>query len=419
MKAFGTAVAVCGVGLAWLGWVAPDDDWTVIVGGDVSGYLAPCGCAKPMVGGVRRKATAVRTLGSPDRTVYLENGPLSGGTGRQQEIKAETVAEILGQLEVAAVNLGRNDALLGPGIVGAIARFTGDRLVTASLAPSPTLGLPSGLPAGPFWVSGLMSGASGAATALGERALAEATALATIVREARDAEMPGIVLFDGLEEDARRLAATAPDLRLIVYRAEGDPPREPIRIGETWLVTPGEKGKHVLRLRFRGGRFEGYSVVRLGADTRDDPDAKRVYGRYLERVRDERLLARLPRRQTDPFAGNATCGSCHAEAWDIWKGSAHASALKTLEREGHDHDPDCVSCHVVGLDSLQGYVSRPKTPDLTDVGCESCHGPGLAHAERPYEVRMPKVGERSCVPCHVPNHSPGFDFSRYWQLIEH
>ncbi|MBC8065424.1 MAG: cytochrome c family protein, partial [Chlorobia bacterium] len=113
------------------------------------------------------------------------------------------------------------------------------------------------------------------------------------------------------------------------------------------------------------------------------------------------------------------CGKCHTESEKVWKKSKHAVALKTLEREGHDRDPDCVECHVVGLASIYGFTSRKATPGLTDVGCESCHGPGAKHSLTPKEVPMGKVGQESCMPCHKSENSPHFDFAKYWAKIAH
>jgi hypothetical protein len=174
----------------------------------------------------------------------------------------------------------------------------------------------------------------------------------------------------------------------------------------------------VLRLTFAGGRWDRYGVFSLGPEVKDDPDAARLYRTYLGRVETEKLLDKMPRAPSAAFAGNAKCIECHPKAGEVWKQSKHAAALATLERDGHARDPDCVSCHVVGLESEKGFRSRAETPQLTDVGCESCHGPGLAHAIMP-TLKMGIAGEKSCAKCHVPAHSPNFDFLTYWKRIAH
>ena len=49
--------------------------------------------------------------------------------------------------------------------------------------------------------------------------------------------------------------------------------------------------------------------------------------------------------------------------------------------------PNWISCHVVGWNPQKyfpyksGFWSLETTPQLTDVGCESCHGPGSRHVK--------------------------------------
>src|SRR5207253_234634 len=116
------------------------------------------------------------------------------------------------------------------------------------------------------------------------------------------------------------------------------------------------------------------------------------------------------RLKTISFAGSQSCGTCHSKALGVWKRSGHAKALGTLEHEGHDRDPECLPCHVVGLQSSHGFWSKQKTPQLAAVGCESCHGAGLGHAKNPWKVSLPKVTTSTCGSCHTSNTSPDFIF---------
>ncbi len=406
-----------GVGLAALPRSEPET-WTIVVGGDTAGYLAPCGCAKPMVGGVMRRATVVRNAVS-ERTLVLELGPLAGDLGRQSELKAETMAELLAGMGVDAIGLSADDARLGSAVVAGMARLSGDRLTTLSLAPGGAIDLPRTRSKGPFLIGSASVEATLMSRRLGESAVGLDLAVQSLLDDAKAEDKVPILLLDGKVDDARRLVENHPTLALVVYRAQGDPPQEPIRVGSTWLVSPGEKGKHVIRLEWDSGALKGYRTTKLGADLADDDRAATLYGEYQERVRSENLLARRPRSKGEAFAGSDACGTCHAAAFAVWKDSQHAEALATLEKTRHDADPDCVGCHVVGLDRDTGFQSRASTPQLTDVGCESCHGPGAAHAADPGKGKMAKAGAGSCAPCHVPDHSPGFDFASYWERIKH
>ena len=126
------------------------------------------------------------------------------------------------------------------------------------------------------------------------------------------------------------------------------------------------------------------------------------------------------------YVGGEICLHCHREAADVWRGTSHAQALHSLERDGQADSLDCLTCHSTGLLLPGGY--DPLEPDavLGAVGCESCHGPGSHHVQsRNNPVGSPEGSliERfpvdGCVRCHDPYNSPGFDFAEYWEKIRH
>lgn len=143
----------------------------------------------------------------------------------------------------------------------------------------------------------------------------------------------------------------------------------------------------------------------------------------------------LPVDDGDPFfVGQARCQDCHAAAHDFWENTSHASAVETLEVRHKQFDQNCIGCHVDGWEQPGGSVlgsieyeaelgGETFTKDLHEVGCESCHGPGSNHLLNPLDddgqphniVRSP--GEQQCTQCHVPEHSPTFDFDVYVDQI--
>ena len=65
---------------------------------------------------------------------------------------------------------------------------------------------------------------------------------------------------------------------------------------------------------------------------------------------------------------------------------------------------------IVG-DNKGGFKSIESTPDLADVGCETCHGPGSEHAETqdPQSItRKPAVA--TCTECHNSERIQDFKF---------
>lgn len=391
----------------------------LVLMGDTFGYLSPCGCTKPMTGGIRRRASAVRALTQGQPATVLESGGFVENTGRQDRLKAEALAEAMRHMGVAAVALTPEETRLGTGAVLSLRNLAGEIYIQSNLLEGDSAVGPRFSPHGPFLVGAATSRHAQIARALGLKSEStEQTAQALTDAAAEAGLMPVLMLADGREE-AERLAKAVPGLKLIQYRSTGKPLSAPVRVGETWLVSPGEHGKFVLRLLVKEGRFVAYAPIELGPEYADDPTVSRLYQRYLGRVEREGLLDLLPRSPAPKYAGTAACFACHSDAANAWKESAHAHALRTLIKDGHGRDPDCVGCHVVGLGKTTGFKTVKATPQLANVGCESCHGPGAAHVAGRGKVKLGKAGAKSCAPCHTLDNSPGFEFEPYWKKIAH
>jgi hypothetical protein len=137
------------------------------------------------------------------------------------------------------------------------------------------------------------------------------------------------------------------------------------------------------------------------------------------------------------YLGDAGClGICHyhSDSVEFWQKTRHAGAWKTLVDGGKDLSYDCVGCHVVGFDKGGGAnlwtlaqwqrhpgADRPPAagPDLRNVQCEACHGPGSLHARAPSKVPMPvrKPSEEVCLGCHTKEHSDTFAIAPYLRDI--
>ena len=74
--------------------------------------------------------------------------------------------------------------------------------------------------------------------------------------------------------------------------------------------------------------------------------------------------------------GRDGCRKCHLREFRSWQRTPHAKAFDILKDEGEDGNPDCVKCHVTGFGDASGFTSEADTPQLSNVTCEVCHGPG-------------------------------------------
>jgi len=141
-----------------------------------------------------------------------------------------------------------------------------------------------------------------------------------------------------------------------------------------------------------------------------------------------------------PSAADATyvtaakCKACHMKEYTVWAASKHANAWASLKPE-EQKNPECVSCHVTGAGKPGGG-----TPELQNVQCEACHGPGSnyksidimkksAYAANKDEAHKKAVGagliiptEDTCKTCHnakSPHFKPPFDFAAAKEKIKH
>ena len=121
------------------------------------------------------------------------------------------------------------------------------------------------------------------------------------------------------------------------------------------------------------------------------------------------------------YVGSRSCQLCHAAINDSWENSRHAEAMNSLVRESRQNDPDCLSCHVTGMEKQAPSELMWVQEDhpMAGVQCEACHGPGADHSQNPRSVGMQTVNEHTCTRCHTEFKDPGFDYSRDVHKVNH
>ena len=184
--------------------------------------------------------------------------------------------------------------------------------------------------------------------------------------------------------------------------------------------------------------------VAMEPGLKQNPDVKAARLAYNKSLKELNLSVE---REIPPVApgeafyiGTNQCAMCHAPANEFWEKSAHARAWETLEKRDKEFDQTCIGCHVVGYEkpggSVVGKVEYPATlrasesspeiswtKDLRDVGCENCHGPGSLHRLAPVDATgkpqhiLAGSGVDTCTQCHVPEHSPRFNYENYVRQI--
>lgn len=117
------------------------------------------------------------------------------------------------------------------------------------------------------------------------------------------------------------------------------------------------------------------------------------------------------------YVGYKKCKPCHMKIYKAWEKTSHAKAFQSMV-DSAGVDSNCVACHVVGYEQPGGFVDTTSTPLLTNVQCESCHGPGsiykrlpiMNNREKALEKGMVLPDEEVCKKCHTEERSPDFDF---------
>ncbi len=125
---------------------------------------------------------------------------------------------------------------------------------------------------------------------------------------------------------------------------------------------------------------------------------------------------------TDTLTKQTVCGTCHLDKQAAWAQTHHANAWADLQASGHA-TASCNPCHTVSslgnavTDTLVAFLA---TKDLRykDVQCESCHGPGAAHAAAPGLGNQPLASinvdtgtaiGNGCGECHTGANNPFVD----------
>jgi hypothetical protein len=471
-------------GSVFAGWERPRA--LLLITGELDGYIEPCGCTgkENQKGGLSRRQNLLRAVtGAQWPLVAVDLGNQVRRFGRQAEVKFQSVADGLREMGYAAVGFGPGDlrlpaeeliaavAAVGPETTPFVSANVGLLGLDAGITPRLQIVEAGGLRIG---ITSVLGDAEAEAIRNDSLEIVPATkALAEITKQLTTARCDHqILLAFASAEESRRLAAEYPQFDIVVTSGADEPPLVPPTLpgGQGVLVELGHKGMYAVAVGFfdkpqapvqdagtpaqtAAGRPIRTQRIPLDGRWGESQDMIRLLGTYqvqLETLGLEGLKVGRSRHPSGQrFAGSAACADCHAAAYEVWQQSPHASALTTLEEADprRNHDPECLSCHVVGWVPQKfepyesGFLSLEETPELVHQGCENCHGPAAAHAaveagdvvaseverdrlraELAMTIDTPEGRKKTinnCLECHDLDNSPSFDFDEYWPAVEH
>ncbi len=166
-----------------------------------------------------------------------------------------------------------------------------------------------------------------------------------------------------------------------------------------------------IRLLSKGPENAQINALAVESDRLDKERKKeQQLARQREREDANKLQTTAKIHQRGGVFGAESCKSCHEPVYDTWMQTPHATAFATLAEADSWDDPDCIGCHVTGVEDKTYVADVNLPPEVWNVQCEECHGSGLQHAR---DGSYMTSGEATCRKCHDPDNSPEFDYELY------
>ena len=403
----------------------------IIYSGNTLGELKPCGCAKEEdQGGIERRMDYLNGVRAESENVLLvDTGDNFKEPTRQGKVKAKYLMQAMMRMKYDAVLPGDHDFVYGKSFLKEQKDLPWI-LSNVDLDPLAKVKLKSfgnGLIVAVIAVADpdLLYGSRHAQ----DKVIDAKKAVQSQLRQLEGETPPDLVVL--LTHMKREKALAFLDVAGVDVIVNGHMEKEtdlidmqPVRKNGRIFVQPGPRGQKMgeltVALDAHGGKAFDQKMVPLGSKVDLDPGMVQLYDQYNKEVEDiffASLSARKGKKKK-MFATETACKTCHPKIHSAWENSRHGNAYSTLRKINKAFDPECLICHVVGWNQPGGFVSEIDTPDLMNVQCEVCHGPALKHMETP-APGFGKDAKQACKNCHVKNHSPRFNFDKYWDKIKH
>lgn len=418
-------------------------DLVLVLSGQTYGYLQKCGCSSPQKGGLERRFNFIESLKDRGwEVVGLDVGdvprPLPySPTPEQTLTKYEVAMQAMKLMGYKAVGVGREELSLP--LLNGLSKYSlqkGNefpRVHAANIAnredfpgangsalvESDVIASKSGINVGVLSVAGAELVLKNV-----DRSVKYTPQTAPVVnRILKDWKTPGknthvnIMLYQGPYEwtepdsgkkmDAQTAAEGFPDFHIILCKTpdDSDAPNMPTVVngGKTMICQVGQKGQSVGVIgiyKVDNGTELYYQRVIMTEEFETPADKEKghpvlkLLQDYSDTVRDNDYLSEMGKRKKlhavqaqhkeAAFVGDTQCYVCHKEEWTEWSKSKHSHAYDALAKiakhpVGRNFDGECIICHTVGYEYQTGYLNEKKTPQLKNVQCENCHGPGSLH----------------------------------------
>jgi len=346
--------------------VRATDGIVVFFTGSELGALKPCGCSGGQLGGLSKRRAVFDRVPVSNRMV-IGAGALVKGAQEQDLIKFRILFEAFRLLDYDVVHLTGPDVEIARNLGLLTERNDGFALLSAEWRASEERRPRT------FSKTFRVQGREVTVNVATFDAQVDPVERGTEFFEGRSGELHfNILLLQNCDPQLRRAWAQGSGADCLLCPSDSDEPQVLSEPGaEPLIFTVGRFGRHIGRLQVDFSESAGRLVSRLEdvpvEETLPEDEALvRLYGQYQQIVRESRLLEAYPRIPLPGdlrYVGSQNCASCHEYEHSKWSDKSHADAFATLVRVSSDHDPECVVCHVVGMDRDSGFVTAQKTTD--------------------------------------------------------
>jgi len=414
------------------------DALIVFFTGNGLGELKPCGCLGGQLGGLDRRAAVFNRV-PRDKRLIIDTGSFVKSDSEQDLIKFNIILQALKLLDYDLVSLSEEDIEIGKNV--GLLDGTGPIFNIISPHGSSDMNIPAKFAKSLSFKDKrvvITVAAFDAESDFDE--LSRAASIEQIGQlfgsgsDVNSAEVNSesnlniLILSHCDDAIIDFITERIPLVDCIVCPSESD---EPMVVGEAnkrpLVFSVGRFGRYISGLQItedRGQKTEdrgqiteaaggedkpilSFFTIPVEEDLEEEASLVQLYKDYQQLVRERNLLEKYPRFILPDgleYAGSESCKSCHEYEYGKWSRNVHAHAYSILERAGSQFDPECVFCHVVGMEYESGFVSEQKTGHLKNVGCESCHGPGSEHIMTAGQTELTEP-KSACIDCHTPEHS--------------
>jgi hypothetical protein len=422
----------------------PKPELTIVYASDLRGHVSP-DPAFTGPGGLGRRATVVDRIKMEGPALQVEAGDLVAGAadelppaGYDRNLNPRIVFASFSRLGVDAIAIGERDLELGRDRLKAAVKAADLQVVAANLFgkgderpfPPDRVVEVGGQSVGVFGVLDIPADRAADLQKWGFRTGDAAEAANAEVQSLRSRGVRLVVglfhVLGGRPRAEEILARTSGIDLAVLGHVEGPDAEGAAVVNQTQLVFEGSLGGAIGRLDVRdlgsdaGVNFEDQKVKLTPAIP------EQIGVSLIERA----VVADVRRKQgvKEPlypprwdYASIDACGGCHDAEIAQWKTTDHARALASLQKYKHDHDLECLGCH------MTGYLEANQTTNLdqmvkyfSNVSCESCHGPSAAHirtTNKKFGTSL-KVSADVCMGCHTEDQGLGeFDYATALKAI--